>query len=400
MELESQKRIDRMVGGTMLVLLKPFVVLLGKALRRNHGLAPNPTGRIAALKMLGGGSLVIALPALLGIRQRFPRARLQLVTTASIAPFARSLGVFDEILEIDQSSLPRLTRSGLAALLKCFRADSFLDLEVYSKLSTVFSVLSCARNRFGFYLESVVWRKPIHTHLIFFNRNAPAHLFYERMAGLLGAEPASFADCQSHVLRHLRIKTSERTDTTLAAKTDTVALGTGCSNLSRERLFSAAQWLEVFRRRMDRDPTLQHAQFEFLGAASDSPLADEILMLLRKEWPALRAQNFCGRLKLAESLERIALARVFWGIDSALLHYARLFGLETVSFWGPTSPEALLKPYPIREEVHYQKIPCSPCVHVAEFPPCEGRNICMQGHLEPLSQEELRKRLPVISDCL
>jgi hypothetical protein len=31
------------------------------------------------------------------------------------------------------------------------------------------------------------------------------------------------------------------------------------------------------------------------------------------------------------------------------------------------------------ERVHYHKVPCSPCIHVAEDPPCHGKNICIQG---------------------
>ena len=92
----------------------------------------------------------------------------------------------------------------------------------------------------------------------------------------------------------------------------------------------------------------------------------------------------------------MAGVREFWGIDSALLHYARLFGARCVSFWGPTSPTSLLKPMPIVEEVHYGAIACSPCVHVAESPPCEGRNLCMTALLRPLSDAEQRDLPPVL----
>ncbi|MBI3542657.1 MAG: hypothetical protein HY075_05215 [Deltaproteobacteria bacterium] len=393
MKLEAQKIIDRVVGGTMLVVLKPFVVALGFVLRRDHELKP---GRdITVLKMLGGGSLVIALPALLGLRKKYPDARLRLVTTGGIVPFAETLGVFDEIVAIEQGSLFSLAWSGARALARAFRSDTFLDLEVYSKLTTVFSVLTCSRNRLGFYLESVVWRRPIHTHLIFFNRSAPVHLFYERMTGLLGAQLASHEDCRALVLEQVRDRAPALVREPGQRR---IALGTGCSLLSRERMFTAEEWLEVFRRRVKADRTLLEAQFLFLGGKEDAPLAERILSLLRIEWPGIRIVNLCGRLKLRESIAAVAAAGEFWGIDSSLLHYARLFGLYTVSYWGPTSPEALLKPYGLKEEVHYRKIPCSPCVHVAEFPPCAGRNVCMTSHLREFTDDEIRARLPVISN--
>jgi ADP-heptose:LPS heptosyltransferase len=389
MGLELQKWVDRIFGDLLLVALKPLVVLLGLFLRRDHRL--DVRGRVTLIKMLGGGSLVIALPALLGLRRRYPKIPIALVTTTAIAPFARTLGVFDEVLEIETRGPLRLAYTAARALAKSFRSDAFLDLEVYSRLTTVFSVLTCSRNRLGFYLESVLWRRPIHTHLIFFNRRAQVALFYERMTGLLGAEPVDREECAESVRKAIDLELAPR-----HGEHYQVAIGAGCSDLSRERMLSPEQWLAVFKKRLAAEPRLRQAEFHFLGGRGDAAVSAKTLALLREEFPGLRAIESCGKLKLPGSLRALAGADEFWGIDSALLHYARLFGLTTVSFWGPTSPEALLKPFRIREEVHYESIPCSPCVHVAEFPPCAGRNVCMSVLLEPLSKEELAKRLPVI----
>ena len=80
----------------------------------------------------------------------------------------------------------------------------------------------------------------------------------------------------------------------------------------------------------------------------------------------------------------------FYSIDSGLLHIARLVGVETVSFWGPTDPATLLLPKldGVTEEVNYSRIACSPCVHLTEIPPCRGNNICMRAHLDRTLAEE------------
>ncbi len=89
-------------------------------------------------------------------------------------------------------------------------------------------------------------------------------------------------------------------------------------------------------------------------------------------------------MKLIESLALLRSADEFWGIDSALLHYARLFGVVSLSLWGPTDPDTRLKPCPgLKETIRYQKIACSPCVHMAENPPCRGNNICIQALFDP-----------------
>ncbi len=367
MKLELQKRIDWVLGGILIVCLKPLVVFLGFLLKRDHQLTPRR--EICFIKMLGGGSLVIALPALLGIRNKYPDLKMTLVTTKGIADFGRALSVFDRVLVIDQSSLLSLARSSIVACVSVFRVDCFIDFEVYSRLTTVFSVLTCARNRIGFYLESAVWRKHLHTHLIYFNRNAPVHLFYERVAGLLGAKPANFADCQRQIYK--KVQTSNRTKT--------IAIGPGCSSFARERILSAAQWVETFKERLTQNPEFAKARIELLGGADDFAIADEIDKNLIRIWPELKINNLCGKLPLLKSLEHLACADQFWGVDSALLHFARLFGVYCLSFWGPTAPETRLKNFNIVEEVHYKKISCSPCVHVAEVPPCQGKNLCIQA---------------------
>ena len=43
-------------------------------------------------------------------------------------------------------------------------------------------------------------------------------------------------------------------------------------------------------------------------------------------------------MTLQESLGELAGASGFWGVDSALLHYARILGVRCVSYWGPTDP--------------------------------------------------------------
>src|SRR5512139_3154974 len=148
MNTVRQKRLDTTLGVPLLAALKPLVVGLGWLLGRDHSLEPR--GRILVIKMLGGGSLVLALPALLGLRRAHPELRLSLLTTRGVAPFAQTLGVFEDIVAVDTRSFLRLLLSSGAAWVRVFGADTVVDLEVYSKLTTVFSVLSCARNRLGF----------------------------------------------------------------------------------------------------------------------------------------------------------------------------------------------------------------------------------------------------------
>jgi ADP-heptose:LPS heptosyltransferase len=382
MRIEEKQRLDLLLGWCLLLPLRPLVRLAGMLVRRTHG--TEPAGEIVVVKMAGGGSLLLALPALLGLRRSFPRLPLTIVCGADVRPFAETLGVFDRIEVIDDRGGPPtlLWSSGrvLASLLRR-RVDTVLDLEVYSVLSTVFSSFTCARNRIGFYLENTHWRRNVHTHLVFFNRSAGVFHFYEAIVRLLGSGPASVEDCRAHVVA--RLEQGEGTDGTreaLAALGDEpfAAVGAGCSELGYVRQMPPGEWRALARRRAG---SMTERHWVFLGSAGDREVSEAVARAVAEELGAasFRWTNLCGTLPLASSLAVLKRARRFVGVDSALLHAARLLGVPSVSFWGPTNPANLLRPIAgLEDEVHYRPPICSPCIHVAETPPCKGDNVCMQ----------------------
>jgi ADP-heptose:LPS heptosyltransferase len=370
--LRHRKLLDYYLGGTLIAFTKPLVALAGRLLRRDHD--PRPRGSIVVVKMLGGGSLILAGPALLGIKRAYPEHPLVLVTTPPAAAFGALLGVFDEIHSIDDGSLGRLVRSVARSWRRTLFADTVVDLEVYSRLTSLLSLATLARNRISFYLESVFWRRNLHTHLLFFNRFSNVHHFYDQVALLLGAGPAPREACAEALLRALGKEPPAREGRRR------IALGHACSELGRERMLSPAQWRVV----LARHPKLAESDVFLLGGPGDRPAAEALRAECAPALPGSTWHDACGKLSLSESVALLAGCDEFVGIDSAMLHVARLLGLPTTSYWGPTDPATRLQAFPgAADAVHYRKIACSPCIHVAEEPPCGGRNLCITGLVEP-----------------
>lgn len=89
MKINTIKLIDYYAGNLFIAILKPVVSLFGLFVRRNHRLELK--NNVTFVKLLGGGSLVIAFPSLLGLRKKYPDLKMNIVTTQGVAPFARSL---------------------------------------------------------------------------------------------------------------------------------------------------------------------------------------------------------------------------------------------------------------------------------------------------------------------
>lgn len=367
MRVKTLLSFDKYFGSFLLAILKPWTHFLGMILRRDHRLELRDD--LTILKPLGGGSLVIAFPAFLGLRKRYPDLRIKLVTTKRTAPFARSLGVFDDIYEIDDSTLVRLTLSSIKVFFRSFGTDTVINLEAYSTLSMVFGLMTSSRNRLAFYLESAFWRKGVANHLFFFNRFAATPDLYDKVFQTFDVTPASQSECHDHLM--MAIPEVE------PVKGCRISIGHACSDLGRERMLTAEQWVSVFTSHLDAG---FQAEVVFLGAAKDSALAAEIAGELSKKMPNLSCRDLCGKTSLPESLAILGESDEFWGIDSALVHYARIMNVRSVSFWGPTDPQTRLRELPgYAEEVVYRKIPCSPCIHITDVIPCAGNNICIKN---------------------
>ena len=273
MQLRTQRAVDNYVGRLGIAALRPAAMLLGWLLRRDHRLT---VGReVVWIKMLGGGSLIIAMPMLLGFRRAHPNVKMVLVTTPSVRPFAELLGVFDEYRIIDTRGGLRVIGSAVVALFRTLRADCIVDLEVHSRLTTVFTTLSLARNRVSFWLEDIFWRRGLASHLVFFNRSSASYHFYDRIADLFGVSIADQATCREALVAACEAAIVQ------PPTPGQVCVGFACSELGQERMLSAAQWVEVARANLRPE----HTTLALLGSPGDRTKADQIIVLLDYEFP-------------------------------------------------------------------------------------------------------------------
>jgi ADP-heptose:LPS heptosyltransferase len=360
--------LDRYVGGALLLAAKLPVIAAGFLLRRDHSL--HPKGDILIIKLLGAGSLFIALPNLLELRRRFSDRRICLLTSKRVAGFAHVIKIFDEIHVIETDGFFSLAISIVKAIYRLFGIDTVIDLEPYSRGATLIAALLCARNRLAFFIDEPFWKRRIATHLLFLSHSSAVHQFYDQLFGLLSIAPAGRVQVRTHLLSQ-RLPIAPKT-----AGQRRICIGPACSDLARERQLTPTGWVYVLSKRFSPNDVVR---FEVIGAPNDRAFGEKIADAIRGAFPSATVDNSCGVYKPAEVFSAIERADEFWGIDSLLLHIARALQKPTTSFWGPTAPYILLRDMsPELDHVFYEKISCSPCVHISARPPCRGDNICLQ----------------------
>jgi ADP-heptose:LPS heptosyltransferase len=382
--LARKRKLDNYLGYILIALLLPVTRLLGVTLRRSHKLNNTPS-YLLFIKLLGLGSLVSASDAILAMRKKYPDAKFILLTERNIAEGIAPFQLFDEIWTTPDEDFWGTCRQSVGLLFKTWKLKKLwvIDLEVYSKLTTVYALLTLAQNRFGFFLGPVFFRKYLNTHNVFFNREDYLEDNYLAMAkAVTGSEEyAGFV----------------RTQRANESSKPYIILNNTCSDLALvrklpEKTFSdVCQWI------------LENTTYSvaIAGAPKDKEEINRFIEL----YPELNKQkerisNIAGSMNFAayyRFLEEKGVCLVT--IDSGPLHIARKLGLPTVSVWGPTDPANYLKVeegQECRHQYEYLHVHCSPCVHHYSKLPCGGYNFCMKN----ISSQHIIEKLQIVLEHL
>jgi len=358
-------------------------------MRRDHSVTPSNVKRIVVAKLIGMGSILQATPLLKALKHQYPHARLTFVTMQSNREFVSRLLNVDEVLTLDDQNLLVMATTTIQTIVGLVRqrADLYFDLEVYSAFASLLALWAVTRNRLGFYRHSVAFKNGIYTHLVYFNTRMPVRQLYLQLGRVAGVPPG-----QSEKTGPIRVEDTDRSSVVGILSQNSewqsnqpyIVVNPNASDLLLERRWPAESVVEAIRRL----GSLGH-HVALIGARSELPYVQSLFNRLPAEVQA-RVVNTAGRLTLGEMLALLDGAACVLTNDSGPMHIAVALERPTVCLFGPVNPEHYGQQLP-NVAIFYSPVFCSPCVHEADQPPCDGNNICMQRiKPEPVVQTVLR----------
>lgn len=370
MKLRVKQFIDDFLGGLLVIFNLCIARPLGLLLHRNHKLTQSPD-HIIVIKILGLGSLLLASDALESLKRRYPNAQLILICGRGVAPGIAPAGLFHKIWTLDDASFFSLFRSSVSILTNSWRLKNrwVVDLEVYSKLTTIFSLWTMALNRFGFQLSKVHFRNYLNTHNCYFNQFCNVQDNYHSLVRLMGV--TEFAE-----FRFPFLATTGRTGEITKKY---ISINNTCSELGGYlRKIPPVTLRDVCINIIEKTPY----HIAFTGAPADFKDNEEFINQYLPQHKE-RINNIAGKFSFNEYYHFLHDECVMMlTIDSAPLFIAWKAGLPTVSVWGPTNPTHRLSKETMqsgRHPVHYLSVECSPCLHHTRVLPCGGNNFCMKN---------------------
>jgi ADP-heptose:LPS heptosyltransferase len=381
MRLVTQRALDRGVGAVLCRLLSLFPW-------RYKEVPPRFLSRqILVILLSEMGSLVLSKPMFDLLREEHPGAVVHLLL------FERNRGVLEvvdlvpdkEVLSIDDRSLRRFVVSTLRALyrLRRMKVDTVIDGELFSRVSSLFSLLSGAKVRAGFerhtqeglYRGGFINRPALYNPYIHFCLQLMAMAQSIRLRGrpLMKKSlrrPSIDFGSNLPAAEESRFHDRLETDFPSIGSRDLVLVYPG-GGLLPIRAWPLGHYCALVNSLLQ-----QGYAVAVIGTAEDKILAEELLLSCRGGV----CLDFTGYTRsVKELLFLLRRAVLLIGNDGGPAHFASLASTPTIVLFGPETP-TLYGPLGTHVYAFHTPLACSPCLTAYNHrrSPCDGDNQCLK----------------------
>lgn len=377
MNAARARKIDYWIGRPLCWLLS----LLGAPRRMFGGREPaGAPRRILFIQLSEMGAAVLARPALERLRARWPKAEFFFWTFAENAPLLEVMGVPKKnILRLRSAGVCGVVVDSLRGLLTLRRAriDAVVDLELFSRLSSILSALCGARRRVGFdaFRMEGLYRGALRTRRVLYN---PHLHISENFAALTDALAAPEDEVPMLKLPAIGTKSIPRVNISREERGRVLArlrlprgLKLVCVHIDLRSRIPLRNWpRENYRALIDR--LLERADLAVVmvggGPGAEAPIVAHA-----------RCVNMVGKTGIPELIALFSVSKLLISHDSGLVHMAALTDIAVAALYGPETP-ALYGPLSKKNKVVFKRFACSPCVTAYNHrdTPCAD-NRCLQG---------------------
>lgn len=388
----AQLRLDRPWSRTDPSLGQPF----GLAQRWSDSPAYSAFGkqislpRILLIKADAIGDFVLALEALLELRQAFPESHITLACGPWNVGMAKSLDLFNEIHVVNffapRADIPRPTftpelLNGLDEKRFDLAVDIRIDADTREMMPFIQATYKCGfESNPATNAQMTLWLPHAMPPGTDANLGMHQTLLMRRLAhtviGLFRSTP--------DVARLLRERVAQPSnfDLSFAGERILVACSTSSGRLAKN-------WpLQRYRNILAWLCSKMEAAVLLLGGEDQKADAEWLIHECGTPYLASAA----GRTTLPQSMDLLLKADIYLGNDTGLTHLATRLGTSTVCIYSGIDPTAMWAPIGPDVTLLKAPVPCSPC-HIANLADCHYGHACVHDVNEDDVKAALRGKI-------
>jgi len=351
--------------------------------------------KIMFLKFIEQGATVLAYSAIKRATEIVGRENVYFCVFENNRPILDILYIIpsENIIIIREKTFFSFLTSSFSALsrIRSEKIDTVIDMEFFSRASTIFSFMTGAKIRVGLhrFTSELPYRGNLMTHRIQYNPYLHTSVFYRSLVEATLQNPSEvpmmkvpISPLQNGTKEDLPIFTpTEREKKEMQEKIHNafgvdwekiVILNPNASDLLPLRKWESEKFIELGKKILAENPNVCVV---ISGAPSEQKDAEEVC----RKIGSVRAVSFAGKTTLRELLTLYSLADILITNDSGPGHFSSMTNIQTIILFGPETPK-LFGPISPNTHVIWKELACSPCVNVFNhrFSPCNN-NVCMKS---------------------
>jgi len=383
MNINFQRAVDRYVGVPICALFS----LVNRVVSNEPDGAPPK--KILVILLSEMGSLVLAHPMFMRLKQQYPEAEIHMLMFAKNREVLDMLGVVprENVLTLDDSSLKGLIGDSVKAVrtMRKIKIDAVIDCELFARISSIFSYLSGASFRVGFHrhTQEGLYRGSFINRPVMYNPYRHLTQQFLTLASALESTtdpvakllPAPYTG-QTPVLEFPR-EELEETHRELhnsfpPIKDKKLVLIYPSGGILPIRAWPLNSYLQLSKALLDEGYAVG-----VIGMKGDREIAQAVVDHCKSSI----CVNLAGYTKSVRHLLAVFhRASLLVTNDGGPGQFAALTPLlPTIIFFGPETP-VLYKSLGDNAYCFYRQLPCSPCLTAYNHrtSPCDGDNQCLK----------------------
>lgn len=361
MTIHFMKFLDEYAGWFIASLLAAFY---GKKSGRTRKNLQN----ILVIKFWGIGSVTLSIPLLVCLKKKYPGCAIHFLTLENNAALCALIQEIDCIHTVSVASFFSFFKTLTKTIIGLRREhiDCVFDLEFFTNVSAIISVLSGAAERVGFvnFSRPIDARKKLYAQQVEFRYDKHTAENFLRLNG----------EDDAILFSPFRLAEGRGTDSTFPKRRNqfSVLFNINASPLAYERRWEK----EEFRQLAEFLIEEFDAYLYLTGTRDEHTYVQEFFESLHI---TDAVTNLCGVLDIRELIRFMSNCQLVVTNDSGPLHLASALNIPTISFFGPETPMR----YGSLAERHltfYKNLWCSPCMTVSNLKTvnCINNRQCMK----------------------
>jgi ADP-heptose:LPS heptosyltransferase len=368
-----------------------FLTLVNRFVKPISRRPPQPPEKFLFIELSEMGSAILAYPAMKALKKEYPSAELFFLI------FNKNRASVDILKTIPKENVLVIRENNpFYFLIDCLKVifrmrkeaiDCVFDLELFARITSIFSYLSAAPIRVGFHKFRMegLYRGRLHTHRIQYNNHQHiSKSFLSFVQVLCYPEkdwPAMEAAIPDQAIENASYRASESEVANLRKKIQGLCpeIGSGHRLILLNpsageipiRAWPVEKYIDLAKRLLS-DP---QNVILLIGAAADLETTDHVHQALNHA----RCIQFTGQTTFTELMDLFTFSDILITNDSGPAHFASLTDIKNFVFFGPETPR-LYAPLGKNTQVLYADFPCSPCLTAYNHrnTPCRD-NKCLQS---------------------